>query len=373
MVPAITKIDIYKLSIPLAIPYGTSLGLFDHADNIIIKIHSSEGLYGVGEGCPGTSVTGDSQAMDFESAQLLGTLIMGKNPLAVEARMKEIDSFLVHNSTIRSAFDIALYDLLAKKAGLPLYALLGGEQRILQTDMTVGLASPEKMAQQALKYVEQGFLSIKVKLGTNFDDDVARIRAIRETIGEKTLIRIDANQGWDQVTAIRILQALVPFSIQFCEEPVAHWNNRALKYVHEHSPIAIMSDESLFDHHDAYRLASMEVCDYFNIKLAKSGGIHTALKINAVAESAGIKCMIGSMDETNLAMSAAAHLVSAFPNIEFADLDAALFLAEDPVIGGVTYEGGKITLTDTPGHGADFDSEYLKTLESISITQKGDF
>jgi L-alanine-DL-glutamate epimerase-like enolase superfamily enzyme len=129
-----------------------------------------------------------------------------------------------------------------------------------------------------------------------------------------------------------------------------------------------MADESLFDHHDAFRLASMGACDLFNIKLAKCGGIHTALKINAIAEGAGIQCMVGCMTETRLGVSASAHLVSARPNIVFADLDAAFNHADDPVIGGVRFDGGKIILPDTPGHGADIDVGFLTKMESVSVS-----
>lgn len=366
--PTITKIDIYKLSIPLSRPYRTALGLFDHANNIIVRIHSSDGFYGIGEGCPDAYTTGETQETDFKAAKLLGRLLVGKNPLAIEARVKEMNSRLVHNTTIKGAFDIALYDLLAKRADLPLYAFLGGEKRTLQTCMTVGLDSPEVMAQEALEFVEKGIHSIKVKLGTNQADDVARIQAIRKVVDKNVPLYIDGNQGWNPTTAIQTLHALAPFNIQFCEEPVAHWNNAGLKHVRDHSPIPVMADESISDHHDAFRLASMGACDYFNIKLAKSGGIHTALKIDAIAQSAGIQCMVGCMEETRLLLSATAHLVSARPNIIFVDLDAAFYLAEDPIIGGITYEGGQIILPDTPGHGADIEPAYLDNLESVSIT-----
>ena len=283
--------------------------------------------------------------------------------------MAELDRFLVHNTTCKSAFDMALYDLLAKRAGLPLYALLGGEKRVFFTDDTIGLGEPEKMARQALDAKERGFPAIKVKLGTSREQDVARIEAIRAAVGGDLLLRIDANQGWDPVTAERILCDLARFDIQYCEEPVGHWNDAALCYLRQKSPIPLMADESLFDHHDAFRLASQGACDYFNIKLAKSGGIHTALKINAIAEGAGIQCMMGCMAETRLGLSAAAHVVSARPNIAFADLDSAFSQRTDVVTGGITYEGGWIHLPDTPGHGADLKPEVLASLERYSVTR----
>ncbi len=365
----ITKVDIYNLKIPLSKPYWVSYALFEHANNTIVRIHTNTGIYGIGEGCPGTRVTGDTQETNFHTAQILAKIIIGKNPLAIEERMRDIHLLLDYNTTIKSAFDIALYDLLAKQAGLPLYALLGGENRTLYTDCTVGIDKPEVMKEEALEYIQKGYPALKVKLGSNKKDDVERIRIIREAIGDDIPIRIDANQGWDVNTAIQTLRELEKYDIQYCEEPVACWDNKGLKRVRDHSIIPIMADESIHDHYDAFRLAEMGACDIFNIKMAKSSGIHTALKINAIGEGSGIKCMVGCMDETRLSLTAAAHFVSARPNIAFADLDSHLFLSEDPVEGGMIEKNGTITLPDTPGHGADIPQEKLNNYESITITE----
>lgn len=155
--------------------------------------------------------------------------------------------------------------------------------------------------------------------------------------------------------------------IEYCEQPIAHWDYENMRRIRQNTSIAIMADESLFDHHDAFKLASMGSCDYFNIKLAKSGGIHTALKINAIGEGAGIQCMMGCMTETRLGLTAGAHLVSALPNIKFADLDGYLMLKEDPIIGGAQFNVGEINLPDIPGHGADIDPDFLKLCECTQI------
>ncbi len=365
--PIITKIEIYKLDIKFIKPFRVSLGISEAAKNILVRIHTNNGLYGLGEGAPIWYITGETQAIAFEAAKDMARLLMGKNPLDIESRMKELNAYLTNNTTAKSAFDMALYDLLAKHTGLPLYALLGGPKREFYTDLTVGINTPEAMAQEALDIQAKGFPAIKVKLGTGYDDDIARIKSIRQAVGDDIPIRIDANQGWDSTTAIKILRDLAPYNIQYCEEPVPHWDNNSLQRVRANSPIPITADESIFDHHDAFRLASMNACDYFNIKLTKSGGINNALKINAIAEAAGIKCMLGSMAETRIGLSAAAHLVSARSNIIYADLDTVFTHVEDPVIGGITYDGGKISITDSPGHGADIDPDFLERMEMITI------
>jgi L-alanine-DL-glutamate epimerase-like enolase superfamily enzyme len=366
--PIITRIDICPLNVRLIEPFKIALGVVPEATNVLIRIHTSDGLTGLGEASPFWFITGDTQATDLEAARPLAQLLIGKNPLAIESRMRELDAFLTHNTTIKSAFDMALYDLLGKVSGLPLYALLGGEKRSFVTDLTVSIDAPEVMAAHALEIRRMGFKAIKAKLGSGRADDVARIRAIRAAVGPDVALRIDANQGWDPATASLTLNDLAAFNIEYCEQPVARWNIEALRHLRTASPIPIMADESLFDHHDAVRLASMGACDYFNIKLSKSGGIHTALKINAVAEGAGIPCMVGSMVETRLAMSAAAHLVSARPNIIFADLDSPLMHAEDPIEVGITYDHGQVILSDAPGHGADLKPEVAAALKGITVT-----
>jgi L-alanine-DL-glutamate epimerase-like enolase superfamily enzyme len=366
--PTLTTIEIFKFNLPWKQPLRVSIGVVTTANNILIRLRTADGLIGLGEASPLSFITGGTQATDFEAAQTLARLLIGKDPLAIEARLADLDRFFVHNHTIKSAFDMALYDLAARRAGLPLYAFLGGEKRRLPTVMTIGIDTPEAMARGAAKAKAQGFRVIKVKLGEDRAADVSRMKAIRAAVGDDVPIRIDANQGWDAATAIAIANDLAPLNILCCEEPVAHWNNEALRRVRERSPMPIMADESVFDHHDAFRLAAMGACDYFNIKLAKSGGIHNALKINAIAEAAGMQCQLGCMAESRLGLSAAAHLISARPNIRFPDLDANFFHAADPVIGGITFDGGWIELPDAPGHGADIDPAFLKDMESVTVS-----
>lgn len=365
----ITQIEICKLDIPLKEPFKISLGEVTAANNIIIKIHTDTGLTGVGECSSIPYIAGETQESQFEVAKGFAAMWKSKDPFALEDRLREMNKALAGNYTLKSAFDMALYDLLAKQAGLPLYQLLGGSNtQEIYTDMTVSLNTPEKMAAKAVAYKEGGFSILKVKLGTTLEEDIARIKAIREATGSEVAIRIDANQGWNPVTAIKILKALEPFHIEHCEEPVPHWNNRGLARVRENSPIPIMADESVFDHRDAFRLASMGACDSFNVKLAKSGGIHTALKIIAVAEACGMRCQVGCMHETRYALTALAHLASARSAIVHFDMDASFFQASDPVLGGIEYQGaGRWVLPKTPGIGADFDQDILDKMEKVIV------
>lgn len=181
-------------------------------------------------------------------------------------------------------------------------------------------------------------------------------------------MRLDANQAWDESTAISTLNAMAEYDVQVCEQPLPYWNIEGFTRLRERSPIPIMADESIFDAHDAFRLASMGAVDYFNIKLAKSAGIHGALKISAVGKAAGIKCMLGGMSESLIGVSAGAHLICACPNIALHDLDSPFHFSEDPTIGGVDFQAsGTVTLRDTPGHGADVKPEWIENSKKIVV------
>ncbi len=363
----ITKIEIYKIGLEFVTPFKIALGVVARGDGIAVIIRTDAGLYGIGEACPYWFITGETQAICVESGKLIARFLLGKNPLEIERHISDINAVLKFNSTIKSAFDMALFDIASKYAGMPLYAFLGGKQAQIFTDFTIGIGEPKTMAEKALSYLDRDANSLKVKLGTTCEEDVARIRAIRDAVGPDLPIRIDANQGWNTTTALSTLHALAQFNIEFCEQPVPYWDINALKRVHEKSPIPIMADESLFDQHDAFRLANLNACTYFNIKLAKSGGISAACKINAIGEAAGIPCMVGGMFETRVGISAGAHLILARENIRFADLDTINHFSEDPVIGGAVFTGSRVDVPDTPGHGAEYDPSFLEKMEKFIV------
>ncbi|MCP4760990.1 MAG: dipeptide epimerase [archaeon] len=367
----VTSVELFKYN--LLIKHPISISIYEAPPTsvgVFVKINTNNGLYGLGEASPYPPILGDNLNSAFEIGKFLAKNIKGKNPLAVEARMREIDMLMPANTNIKCAFDQAMYDLLGKQAKLPLYALLGGEKRKFYTDCTIGIQDTlELTVERAKAIVKEGFPAIKMKIGRGKDLDVAQIKAVREQVSQDITIRTDANQGWDLPTAVATLKALEPYNIEYAEQPLPYWDYENMRRLRNYTLTPICADESVFDHHDAFKLASMGACDYLNIKLTKSSGIHNALKINSIAEAAGLKCMIGCFSETRLGLSSAAHLVSAFPNIHHIDLDSALFLAEDPITGGMQYDekdGGLIILPDTPGHGAEIKEDYLENKEKIT-------
>jgi L-alanine-DL-glutamate epimerase-like enolase superfamily enzyme len=235
--------------------------------------------------------------------------------------------------------------------------------------MTVSIGTPEKMAADAVRFKEEGFPAIKVKLGEAKGIDVERIKAIREGIGYDIPLRIDANQGWGTAdNAIEVLQALHAYGIEHCEEPIARWRFMELAHVSKNSPIPIMADESCGDDHDAERLIALKACQMFNIKLGKSGGFTKGLKIAQLADAAGLHLQVGGFMESRLGMTAAAHLALANDAIHHCDFDTPLMFTEDPVIGGIIYQPkGVIEVPEVPGLGAVVDEAYLVGADKVIV------
>lgn len=359
----ISHVDIYTLNIPFTQPLKVAIGQIASAENIVIKISTDTGLVGWGEASPCAYITGDTQASNRETAKQLAPLIIGKDPLAINARMAEINAFTVGEPSIRSAFDIALYDIAAKAANMPLYQFLGGERRPLRTDLTIGHQDTvAQTVEQARAIIAQGFDAIKLKVGRPGLTDVAHVRAVRELVGPDIAIKMDSNQGWDYPTAVANIQAMSDLDLDYSEQPMAVWDHAGMARLRRKVALPICADESVFNDKDALKLIRADAADYLNIKLGKAGGINTGIKINAIAEAAGCKCMIGCFGESRLALGAAAHLAMAKPNITFLDLDSAFAFKQDPVIGGIRFdekEGGVIHISDEIGHGASFDEGML--------------
>jgi L-Ala-D/L-Glu epimerase len=363
----ILKTGIYKLSIPMH-PFQIATGTMYHAQNLFIRIETDEGLNGVGECSAFPLITGESQATCFEMAREFAGLWKHKDATDIPERLKELDNYTAFNATAKSAFDMALYDLAAQQAGLPLYKFLKGNKKILETDLTIGINEPELMAAKAVEFRNNGVRIIKVKLGKDGKSDLIRIQKIRAAVGDSIKLRIDANQGWDFETARDALVKMGDCDIEFCEQPMRQWNDHLLPALRKISPIKIMADESIFDHHDAERLIHAGACDYVNIKFSKSGGIAEALRINAVCEKHKIPCMMGGMLESRLALTAFAHFALSQDNIQFYDMDTALLGHKvDPVTGGVQYKGYFLDVPETAGIGADIDKNFLKGCEQAVV------
>jgi len=362
---AIDDVRIYRFDIPLKDVFTIATMSLSTAHNLLVEVRTNQGLVGWGEASSFRSIVGETQSINIAAAQELMPLLIGRNPLAVRPLMEQLEAWLPHNTTLKSAFDMALFDIAAQASGLPLYAYLGGEKREMETDFTLGIGDPAQAGDKALAIQAMGFRIIKVKLGLNDQDDHKRLADIRRAVGPLTVLRIDANQGWDSIAATRNLKIFEELGIEFCEQPCRARDLQGMRYVHQHTAIPVMADESVFSAADALEIVQQDAAACFNIKLSKSGGIHFAEQIAHVARAARRPCMMGCMSESRLGITAAAHFACAHPIIGFFDLDSCLEHAENHILGGVNYRGGSMTLPDSPGIGARPDPDYVRTLEVV--------
>ena len=363
----ITHTDIWKFSIPMH-PFTIATGTMNFAQNVFIRVHLSDGSYGVGECSAFPMITGETQSTCFEMAKEFAALWKNTDSTDIPARLQQLNDHAAFNNTIKSAFDMALYDIAAKIEGQPLYQFLGGSLKELENYITVGIDDADVMASKAAAFIANGARIIKIKLGKRAHEDIERVKQIRVAIGDEAIIRVDANQGWTFDDAIKVLTSIAEYNIQFCEQPMRSHNDHYLPELRRISPIPIMADESVYDHYDAERLIRSEACDYINIKFAKSGGIYEAIRIHETCKKNKIACMMGGMLESRVALTAFAHFALAHDNIIFYDMDTCMLgHKKDPVKGGVTYNGYTLHTPSSPGIGADADDRFLRGCEKVTV------
>lgn len=350
----IESVELKRVSIPLKKPFKTALRRVDTAENIIVVMTADDGTRGYGEAPPTAAITGDTNETIISAIkEFIAPAITGLDIENLDEVMYRLQHSVEGNTSPKAACDMAVYDLWSKHYGQPLYKLLGGYRKDLETDLTISINEPEEMRRDALAAIGQGFHALKLKVGIDSDLDIERVRSIREAAGPDIKLRLDANQGWTPDEAIRTIQRFedLGLDIEFVEQPVKARDFAGLKWVHDNVSTRIMADESMFSPADAIELLHMQAVDLINIKLMKCAGIYNALKIAGIAETYGVECMLGCMIESKVSLTAAAHLAAAKKNITRVDLDAAILLAEDPVKGGFKKEIPHFSVTDAPGLG----------------------
>ena len=340
---------------PLLRPFVTAARRTEAVEYVVVEVELSGGAVGQGSAAETVAVTG-------ESAATIAAALEGPLRSAVEGVTDSLTGLagraaraLDGATSAKAALEVALHDAWAREAGLPLVELLGGRLGDgLMNDMTVSLEDPEVMADHAREAVAAGAQILKIKLGNDVELDRERLAAVVDAAPEARL-RLDANQGWSPEEAITILTALTAdgLPIELVEQPVPAANIEGLARVSAAVELPIMADEAVWSADDARRLLETGACDLLNIKLAKTGGLREAIAIADLAREAGIECMLGSMMEPRISITAAAHLAIAHPAITMIDLDPPAWFATELPHGGFVQDGAWLRLSGGPGLGLD--------------------
>lgn len=348
----ITRVSHIRLDFDLAVPYTVAYETIHRTTNIILKIETDSGLTGWGCAAPDRAVTGETPGMVCDAVDgLIADLLCGHSPFQVARFIHALKGRTTRSSSAIAMVDMALHDLLARKAGLPLFQLLGGYRSSIATSITIGIVSLDETLARAEEHLKNGFDVLKLKGGKDVEEDIEKVLKIRERYGFGFALRFDANQGYSVEHSIQFMERVGNAGIEIFEQPTSRNKDSSLGMATRAAAVPVMADESIRTLADAFRLAASERMDMINIKLMKMGGIFESLHINSVAKAAGIEVMVGCFDECALGICAGLHFALSRANIEYADLDGHLDLIGDPFRDLFHLKNGVLYPSDQPGLG----------------------
>lgn len=365
----IISITLATLQIPLIRPFITAVRQTSHIEDIIVMLKTDCGMIGYGSAASTPAITGETQESIIAIIQnIIAPKLIGQNINEFNKLLNIVQNALQKNNSAKAAVDIALHDLFAQSCNLPLYRLLGGATKQLDTCITISAKNIPEMLEDAKILIANGFTTLKLKVGLNPDTDIERIITISKTVGSKIKIIVDANQGWHTKQAINIIQKLEQnnLNIQFIEQPVKAHDLTGLKHIREHVNSFIVADEACFSPHDALTIAKDSISDGINIKLMKCGGIYNAQSIYNIATTAQISCVVGCMLESPIGIAAIASFASAKSDITLADFDPIALIKSNPIKGGAQLVNNKIILPDKPGLGIEGFADGLTIINEIT-------
>jgi L-alanine-DL-glutamate epimerase-like enolase superfamily enzyme len=350
----IVRAEAIPVELKLKEPFVIANETTEVADNIFIRLETETGIVGWGCSTP-DAVTSETKETVLKNFEVAKRLVVGCDPTRINLVNFALENELSGNPSLKAGVNMALYDIIGKMAGMPLFRLLGGYREKIATSVTVGLNPTDLMVEKAKQIVSAGFKFIKVKCGIDVEQDIENILAIREAVGSAVKLRLDANEGYSVEDALRIVTALEKngVDIEILEQPTKANYLYSLKDVTRQCSVPIMADETALTLRDSVKLVKLEIVDMINIKLMKIGGITNAIKANALAELANVPVMVGCMNESMAAMSAGVHFACAFRNVEYADLDSALDFTNDVAKGGARYAEGYVIPSEKPGLGVE--------------------
>ena len=328
------SVDRYDL--PLSNPFGISRETSETSETVAVEL-THEGTTGIGAVTPSAYYDESAASVAETLPSLCEVVARIGDPHAQQRIERELGELAPDQPAARMALSIAVHDLGARRLDLPLYRQWGLDpDAVPPTTYTVGIDSPERMAEKAGKAADSGFGHLKIKLGT--DDDRTRLDAIRDAVPDAEL-RVDANAAWAAGEAIDKTAWLADAGVTMLEQPVEADDIDGLQRVTDATDIPVAADESCVTPSDVPRVA--DACDVVNAKLVKCGGLRPAMRLLHAADARDLNSMLGCMVESNASIAAAVHLA---PLVDYVDLDGALLLESDPY-AGVPLDGDVFDLT----------------------------
>jgi len=376
----ITKVECIPVSIPFVKPIVMSGGPVTQADGVVLKLHTDEGITGVSEtGDTSLWYMGESQdsIMHNLTKVFAPHMLIGEDPFNIETIVAKMDKATRANSHSKAVVDYALHDLMGKALGVPVYKLLGGLSNpkiALAFVMSSGTA--EDVGAEGKALVEAGFQGLKLKVGAKSpEEDIEMIAALREAVGSKVKVMIDANGGWMYHQALYVLQRIAKYDVFLCEQPVPWWDIDGLARLRRKVDVPVFADESAAELGHLIQLIEKDAVDGFFLKVPKAGGILKSRRWVAVAQAANLPVMCGCMVNSGLGSAGEAAFLGATAWMGKIEQEAIgplnLYNIYDTVSGPIKndlakkpprYEKGFLYPPDGVGLGVELDEDSLKAV-----------
>jgi len=337
-----------------------ALGASSTSRGWILRIRSDDGQVGHGyaNASPHMGSTFESLPAELERFK---PIVLGKDPFAIEAILQELDRSFVGGNQAKAGIDCALHDLNARALGVPLYTLLGGKVRgSVPVLRILAIKTPDEMAAQAGKLLDQGYRYFKIKVHGEVDEDVARVKAIRARVGDAAHLTIDANQSYSPKDAIAAINRMAEFRIDLVEQPVSRNDLKGLALVTRAVPVTVEADEAAGTVEEIMTLVSRRIVDAVSLKIPKLGGLRNALAAARICEAGHVKYRLGAHVGTRLVNAHAIHLAAALPQMDYAcELGEFARMYNDP-FAGIDVVDGALAVPDRAGCGVEPVAAHAK-------------
>ncbi len=352
-------------SIPFRIPFTEkkvwARGALDAAEHVLVRIRTDDGLTGIAEAPPRPTIYGESlRSIVAAIEDWFGPVVLGIDPFETEKVLERFERW-VGNPTARAAVEMALTDIKAQAAGVPVYKMLGGWTDRVPVCVRVPTGNAEAVVRSCAAFREKyGIITFKIKVGMRHAEDVATLRAVRESLGPAVRLCPDANQGYDPQTAVRVLKAIEDLDVTLLEEPCRIDNDRGRKLVAASTTIPLMGDESCTNLAEVRRQLALGVVSVISIKVARTG-FAISQRIAHLCEAESVVNLCGTQADSSIGVVCGAHFAASCRNVKLAsELTGHLDMVDDILVETPTIENGTITLSNQPGLGIRIDEAKLR-------------
>ena len=370
----IARLETRIVEIPVKSPYVFSHGVLKAFSNVLVWIHTDEGVVGVGESSfvPGGGVSEETpESTKPMIDHYLSPVVIGEDPFDIERIHRRMDAVVPRNLIAKCGIDLALWDVMGKAVGQPACKLLGGTvDPKIHCTYTLSIDRPEKMAEQASFRKNQGYKTLVVKIGREPQADIERLRLVREAVGDEVNLRLDANEAYWPDQAIGIIRRMEKYHPEFVEEPVKRWDLDGMARVARAVGIPISSDESNTSLESVMQIIQKAAAGIINIKISKNGGLYRSKKIAALAEAAGIPCIVGGANTYEVGRQACRHFAVSTAQAQMGMgsegcAPASQSKMDDVTMNVMTYDDvtrgqGFVGLLPGPGLGVELDEEKIQ-------------